>query len=126
MIEPPDISWLGILPELILGLGAALVLLIDVQWKPRSRVLCQAAGVILALAGIAALIQRVWLSGLGPEERPPQPPPFGGMLVSTLRRLRHLLDSRNLRMGAGWRLVESWVGEEPRDGPSCYRTYGSR
>ena len=23
MIEPPDISWLGILPELILGLGAA-------------------------------------------------------------------------------------------------------
>ena len=34
MIEPPDISWLGILPELILGLGAALILLIDVQWKP--------------------------------------------------------------------------------------------
>ncbi|MEX0667681.1 MAG: hypothetical protein WD313_05075, partial [Acidimicrobiia bacterium] len=82
MIEPPDISWIGILPELILGLGAALVLLVDVQWKPRSRVLCQLSGAVLVLAGIAALIQRVWLAGLGPEEQTPaNRTPFGGMLV---------------------------------------------
>ena len=63
MIESPDINWLAILPDLILGLGAAMVLLIDVQWKPHPRVLCQAAGAIIVLAGIGVLIQRVWLLG---------------------------------------------------------------
>ncbi len=111
MIEPPDISWLGILPELILGLGAALVLLIDVQWKPRSQVLCQVAGIVLTLAGIAALIQRVWLEGLGPEEQTAANlTPFGGMLViDQYGVFAHLLliVVALCGLGAGWRFFES-------------------
>ena len=111
MIEPPDISWLGILPELILGLGAALVLLIDVQWKPRSRVLCQTAGVILALAGVAALIQRIWLAGLIPEEQTAANlTPFGGMLViDDYGVFAHLLliVVALCGLGAGWRFFEA-------------------
>ena len=111
MIEPPDISWLGILPELILGLGAAMVLLVDVQWKPRSQVLCQLSGAILALAGIAAVIQRVWLAGLGPEEQTAaNRTPFGGMLVvDEYGVFAHLLliVVALCGLGAGWRFFES-------------------
>jgi NADH-quinone oxidoreductase subunit N len=111
VIEPPDISWLGILPELILGLGAALVLLVDVQWKPRSRVLCRLSAAILALAGVAALIQRVWLGGLGPEEQTAaNRTPFGGMLViDEYGIFAHLLliVVALCGLGAGWRFFES-------------------
>jgi NADH-quinone oxidoreductase subunit N len=111
MIQPPDISGLGILPELLLGLGAAVVLLIDVQWKPRPRVLCQAAGIILALAGIAALTQGVWLAGLGPEEQTAANlTPFGGMLViDEYGVFAHLLLIVVALggLGAGWRFFES-------------------
>ena len=55
MITPRD-QLAGILPELILGLGAALVLLIDVQWKPRPQVLgLLTAGVLLAAAGVTVV-----------------------------------------------------------------------
>jgi NADH-quinone oxidoreductase subunit N len=111
VIEPPDISWLGILPELILGLGAALVLLVDVQWKPRSRVLCRLSAAILALAGVAALIQRLWLGGLGPEEQTAaNRTPFGGMLViDEYGIFAHLLliVVALCGLGAGWRFFES-------------------
>ena len=111
MIDPPDISWLGILPELILGLGAALVLLIDVQWKPRGRVLCRVSGAVLALAGIAALIQGFWLRGLGPDEQTAANlTPFGGMLViDEYGVFAHLLLTvvALCGLGAGWRFFES-------------------
>lgn len=50
MITPPEISWIAIAPDLLLTLGAAAVLLIDVQWKPQPRVLGWVVGVTLALA----------------------------------------------------------------------------
>jgi NADH-quinone oxidoreductase subunit N len=111
MIESPDINWLAILPDLILGLGAAVVLLIDVQWKPRPRVLCQAAGAILVLAGIGVLLQRLWLLGLSPEEQiAANLTPFGGMLVvDEYGVFAHLLliILALCGLGAGWRFFES-------------------
>jgi NADH-quinone oxidoreductase subunit N len=50
MITPPEISWLAIAPDLILALGAAAVLLVDVQWKPPSRVLGWIVGGTLVVA----------------------------------------------------------------------------
>jgi NADH-quinone oxidoreductase subunit N len=111
MIEPPDINWLGILPELVLGLGAALVLLIDVQWKRPARVVCRATGVVLALAAIGTLAQRFWLLGLGPDEQTPfNRTPFGGMLViDEYGVFAHLLliVLGLCGLAAGWRFFES-------------------
>ncbi len=53
----PEISWLAIGPELVLAVGAALVLLIEVQWKPATRVLGSAVGASLVLAGGLTLVQ---------------------------------------------------------------------
>ncbi len=48
-----EVNWLAILPELILAVGAAGVLLAEVQWKPRARVLAAvAAGSLLLSAGV--------------------------------------------------------------------------
>lgn len=55
-ISGPTISWLGIAPELILGVGAALILLIEVQWKPSRGVLALTAGGVLVLAAAFAVI----------------------------------------------------------------------
>ncbi|MGH8915404.1 MAG: NADH-quinone oxidoreductase subunit N [Acidimicrobiia bacterium] len=60
MITPPEISWIAIAPDLALALGAAFVLLVDVQWKPPARVLGWVVGVTLAAASGLAVLQ--WLS----------------------------------------------------------------
>lgn len=77
MIDPPVISWLGIAPELILGVGAALVLLIEVQWKPARRVLAWAA----AGAMLAAVAASVWLHRFLETSQGFDPLPFGGMIA---------------------------------------------
>ena len=52
----PEISWLAILPEIVLALGAAGVLLVEVQWKPESNVLGTiAAGSVLFAAAFSVL-----------------------------------------------------------------------
>lgn len=56
----PDVNWLAIAPEAILAFGAAAVLLVDVQWKPRPWVLGGIAGGSVALAAAAAILQ--WLA----------------------------------------------------------------
>ena len=45
----PEIRWIAIFPELILAVGAAVILLVEVQWKPR-------ASRLGAIAGFAALL----------------------------------------------------------------------
>ena len=45
-----EISWIAILPELVLALGAAAVLLVEVQWKPERSVLGSVAAFSLAVA----------------------------------------------------------------------------
>lgn len=52
----PEISWLAILPEILLALGAAAVLLVEVQWKPdRSTLGTIAAGSIVFAAAFTIL-----------------------------------------------------------------------
>lgn len=48
----PEVNWLAIFPELALALGAAAVLLVEVQWKPRPGRLGLVAGFFLLLAAI--------------------------------------------------------------------------
>lgn len=56
MLVTPEISWVAIAPEILLALGAAAVLLVEVQWKPTTRVL----GVIAATALVLAAGFTVW------------------------------------------------------------------
>ncbi|HEX6221789.1 MAG TPA: NADH-quinone oxidoreductase subunit N [Acidimicrobiia bacterium] len=52
----PEISWLAILPEVLLAVGAAGVLLVEVQWKPEANVLGTiAAGSIVFAAAFSVL-----------------------------------------------------------------------
>ncbi|HEX2154466.1 MAG TPA: NADH-quinone oxidoreductase subunit N [Acidimicrobiia bacterium] len=76
-IPAPTISWLGIAPELVLGLGAALVLLIEVQWKPPRRVLAWTAGGVLVLGGVMAVVLHRYLdAGNGIDQLP-----FAGLIA---------------------------------------------
>ncbi len=59
MINPPEISWIAIAPDLVLAVGAALVLLVDVQWKPAARVLGWV--VALTLVGATGFTVLQWL-----------------------------------------------------------------
>ncbi|HUG31938.1 MAG TPA: NADH-quinone oxidoreductase subunit N [Acidimicrobiia bacterium] len=54
-----EISWIAILPELLLAVGAAGVLLVEVQWKPRIAVLGAIAGASVVLAAGFSVVQWV-------------------------------------------------------------------
>lgn len=107
----PDVNWLAILPELILGLGAALVLLVDVQYKPHPRVLGRVGALVLVLAGAAVLVQRWWVRGLESTElTPANITPFSGMVVvDGFGIFGHLvvISVALLGLGAAWRLLET-------------------
>ncbi len=60
MIVTPDVSWIAIGPDIALALGAAAVLLIEVQWKPRALVLGYVTAAALALAAGLSVLQ--WFS----------------------------------------------------------------
>ncbi len=53
----PEISWLAIAPELLLAVGAAAVLLVEVQWKPPPRTLGLIAGAAVVLASVFSVVQ---------------------------------------------------------------------
>lgn len=55
----PEISWLAILPEVLLALGAAAVLLVEVQWKPETNVLGTIAAGSLIFASAFSVLQWV-------------------------------------------------------------------
>ena len=57
MIPTPDINWLAVLPEVALALGAAAVLLIDVQWKPKASVLGTVTAGAITLAAAFTILQ---------------------------------------------------------------------
>src|SRR5690606_10175913 len=59
VITTPEIQWIAILPEVALALGAAAVLLVEVQWKPVARVLGVVAGITLLVATGFTILQ--WL-----------------------------------------------------------------
>lgn len=108
-----SISWMAIAPELTLTVGAAAVLLIDVQWKPRLRALGWVAAA--ALAAALGLAVRQWfrvdeilsVTNTTPEELRGAFLPFGQMIVldhpAVLARLA-LLVVASLGLASGWGL----------------------
>jgi NADH-quinone oxidoreductase subunit N len=101
MITPPEISWLAIAPDLALALGAALVLLVDVQWRPPARILAWVTGAIVAVAAILTVIQ--W-AGIEPDGALA----FAGLIsvdgFAVFARLV-LVAATALGLAAGWRFV---------------------
>ena len=53
----PEISWVAILPELLLALGAVAVLLAEVQWKPATNILGAAAAVSVVTSVGVTVVQ---------------------------------------------------------------------
>ncbi len=104
--QPPTISWLGIAPEVTLGVGAAVVLLVEVQWKPSRRALAVLAGVLVALAaGLAVALQIFLDRGEGIDTLLP----FGGMIALDgfgIYARYVLLTATALALLAGWKMVE--------------------
>ncbi|MEX2132581.1 MAG: NADH-quinone oxidoreductase subunit N [Acidimicrobiia bacterium] len=59
-MQTPDVNWLAIAPDLALALAAAIILLVEVQWKPRARILGLIAAGSLVVASGLAVVQ--WLA----------------------------------------------------------------
>jgi NADH-quinone oxidoreductase subunit N len=101
MITPPEISWLAIAPDLALAVGAALVLLVDVQWKPPVRTLAWVTGAIVAVAAILTVVQWVRIEPEGALA-------FAGLIsadgFAIFARLV-LIAATALGLAAGWRFV---------------------
>jgi NADH-quinone oxidoreductase subunit N len=108
MITPPEISWVAIAPDLALAIGAALVLLVDVQWKPAPRVLGWVVAATLVTA--AGLTVEQWLQGsdslaAGDVESLVA---FSGLITmdgfAVFARLA-LIAATALGLAAGWRFI---------------------
>jgi NADH-quinone oxidoreductase subunit N len=110
MITPPEISWVAIAPDLALAIGAALVLLVDVQWKPAPRVLGWLVGAILAVAAGLTILQ--WGQGAdalaaGDTESLVA---FSGLITMdgfAIFSRFVLIAATGLGLAAGWRFVVS-------------------
>ena len=110
MITPPEISWIAIAPDLALAIGAALVLLVDVQWKPAPRVLGWLVGAILAVAAGLTILQ--WAQGAdalasGDTESLVA---FSGLITMdgfAIFSRFVLIAATGLGLAAGWRFVVS-------------------
>lgn len=106
----PEISWIAILPELVLALGAAGVLLVDVQWKPPARALGAVAAVTvvlsLALTGMQWAQAQDTLTPRGPTDHLIG---FSGMILmdglAVFGRFA-LLVTTAIGLTAGWKLIE--------------------
>jgi NADH-quinone oxidoreductase subunit N len=106
----PEVSWIAIAPDLILALGAVVVLLVDVQWKPASRVLGFVTGYTLLLATGFTVIQWALAANsveIGDTEALVA---FSGMITmdgfAILSRFILLLTAA-LGVAGGWRFIEN-------------------
>ncbi len=113
MIVTPEISWISILPEFVLALGAAAVLLIDVQYKPATRVLGGVAAFSLFVAAIFTWLQWVQVGDVNASDvfgALDDLVVFSGMIVmdgyAVFGRFVLLLMAA-LGIAAGWKLLES-------------------
>ena len=112
-LSTPDVSWLAIAPEIVLGVGAAIVLLVDVQFLPPIRRL---GGLVAGILSVAFGFT-VWqwfrvdeiLSAAASPDFVAQFLPFGQMVVldhaSVLARFAMLVIA-GLGIAAGWQLFE--------------------
>lgn len=100
----PEVSWIAIAPDLTLALGAALVLLVEVQWKPATRVLAAAAAGALVIAAGFAILQ--WALSLDPGPVSA----FSGMIVmdgfGVFSRIA-LIGITGLGLAGGFKFIES-------------------
>lgn len=105
----PEISWIAILPELVLALGAAAVLLVEVQWKPQPRVLGAIAGGSVTAAIAFAVVQWVLAGDARELGRLAELVTFSGMVVmdglAVFGRIT-LLAVTGFGLLAGWRYIE--------------------
>ncbi len=105
----PEISWIAILPELVLALGAAGVLLLDVQWKPRAEVLGAVAGASVLVAGVFSVIQWAQAGEAFALGTPGELIVFSGLVVmdglAVFGRIV-LLAVTGLGLLAGWRYIQ--------------------
>lgn len=107
----PEISWIAILPDLVLALGAAAVLLVDVQWKPKAQALGTVVAGTLTVALALTVVQWVRaqdaLESLGPAIG--ELVAFSGMILmdgfAVFGRLAILVTTA-IGLAAGWRLIE--------------------
>ena len=53
----PEVSWIAIAPDLVLAIGAAVVLLVEVQWKPASVTMGWVVGYTLLIAAGFTILQ---------------------------------------------------------------------
>jgi NADH-quinone oxidoreductase subunit N len=108
MITTPEISWIAIGPDLVLAVGAAVVLLMDVQWKPPKRVLAAVAAFALALAAALTVVQWVEAGDVFHQANPNSLLVFSGMIsmdrFAVFSRLV-LLAITGMGLAAGWRFV---------------------
>ena len=106
----PEISWLAILPELALALGAAAVLLVEVQWKPRAQMLGVVVAATLTVALAFTVVQWVRAQDalIGVAELGDLLA-FSGMILmdgfAVFGRFA-LLVTTAIGLAAGWRLIE--------------------
>jgi len=109
-ITTPDVNWIAILPEVALALGAAGVLLVEVQWKPATRVLGAISAITLLIAISFTFLQWARAGDALEVGDLDQLVAFSGMVVmdgfAVFGRLV-LLVMAGLGLLAGWRLVES-------------------
>lgn len=108
-----SVSWMAIAPELVLTIGAAAVLLVDVQWKPRVRTLGWLTGATLAVAAGFGVRQWFRVSEIAsavdtsPDELLAAFLPFGRMIVldypAVLARIA-LVVVAALGVASGWDL----------------------
>lgn len=108
-MSTPEISWVAILPELLLALGAAGVLLVEVQWKPRPRALGIVAGVALALAAGLSIVQWIQAGDAVSAGDPRQLVVFSGLVVmdgfAVFGRFA-LLAVTGFGLLSGWRYIQ--------------------
>ena len=104
----PEIQWLAILPEFVLAVGAATVLLVEVQWKPPTSRLGLIAVATFVLAVAFTVVQ--WFSAADALEfgQLGTLVGFSGMVVmdgfAVFGRLA-LLTIMGLGLLSGWRFV---------------------
>lgn len=111
----PSVGWVAIAPEIILGVGAALILLLDVQYRPKLSGLAAATGAVLAAAFAATVFQYFRVQDLSlasvdqVADLVAQAFPFNAMIVldaaAVFGRFAMLLVV-GLGLSSGWRLFE--------------------
>ncbi len=115
VLTPPSVGWIAIAPEIVLGVGAALILLFDVQYKPKRTHLGLATAAIVATAFAFAIVQYDRVQTLSQATADQAADfvatafPFDAMIVldanAVFGRFAMLLVT-GLGLAAGWRLFE--------------------